>query len=437
MKNITKILFLLAVVFVLGMGCKSKPSTITEAETDGGGIRDIFAGAANVFILMEDNTLWGAGYNQADQFGSGVNTQGMSGQVESSDGKTFRVTQIKDDTGAPFSDVKTVAAGENHTVILKKDGTLWGAGNSSNGELGQTGENYILFTGLKAGGVLLSGIKEATAGNNSTFFIDGNGSLWASGYNYYGELGLGNRDAQSSFSTVGSAGQNIKAIAAGIRHSVILKDSGSILVTGYNYNGQLGLGNKEDKESFTEVRDAGSDITAVAAGNYHTVILKSDGTVWTTGSNYWGQLGFADNSDRQKFTRVNDEKGSPLSGVTEIAARGDITVLLKSDGSILLAGNYVAPQGGNEPDYNAIVDDNGQGSYGVLLDDAKSSFVQLVPEQASVKFGEVKKIVLGYNSIYVITSDGRLWAAGSNRYGQLNLDPETGTSSELKLIEFN
>ena len=417
MKKIINFLFLLAVIFALGTSCKSKPST-TDEET--GGIRDIFAGAANVFVLMDDDSLWGAGYNRSDQFG-----MGESAGVP-------RISRINDDTGAPFSGVKTVAAGENHTVILKEDGTLWGAGSSINGELGQIDDNYLLFTGLKNGGAPVSGVKAVAAGNNSTFFIDENGSLWASGYNYYGELGLGNRNTQKTFSRVESAGQNIKAIAAGFRHTVILKENGAVMAAGYNYNGQLGLGinaggNTEDRDSFTEVRDMGSDVTAVAAGNYHTVILKSDGSVWTAGSNFCGQLGFADNTDRFNFTQVSDGNGSLLTGVREIAARGNITVLLKSDGAMLLAGNFNDP---SEPDYDAIVEEDGQGA-------GKSSFVPLVPEQgASVKFGEVRKIVLGYNSIYVITSDDHLWAAGSNRYGQLNLDLNTGMSPVLKLIEF-
>ena len=403
MKNTTKLILILFVISIIGSGCKSQAGT-----------RDVFAGVADVFILRQDNTLWGAGYNSPDLFGSG----GSGGDI--------RITRINDEKGDPFSKVKSVAVGERHTVILKEDGTLWGAGDSRFGELGLQGGKLDVFTQLKAGADPINKVKAVTAGNNSTFVIAGDGSLLASGFNYYGELGLGSRNQQYGFTTVGSAGQKIKAIAAGMRHTALLKEDGTLWTSGYNYNGQLGLGDTEDSNSFTEVKDAGSDITAIAAGNYHTVILKKDGSVWTAGSNYWGQLGSGSANDQLGFTKVVDENGNPLTGIKEIAARGNITVLLKKDGSMLLAGNYTDAEGMLPPEQNAS--DSRQA--------ADSGFAALESETGgSVKFSGVKKIVLGYNSIYVIASNGRLWAAGSNRYGQLSLDPETETTSVLKLIE--
>ena len=413
MKKIAGLLLSLLVIFGLVTGCKSQGNT-----TEGGVIRDIFAGSANVFILREDNTLWAAGYNRSGQFG-----QDLSGEP--------RITRLIDDSGQAITGVKSVAAGESHAVILKDDGTLWGAGDSSSGELGQNGGRLSVFTRLKAQDNPLAGIKTVAAGNNSTFFIDGENSLWAAGYNYYGELGLGNRDtSHPSFRQVEGAGQNVKALAAGLRHTVLLKEDGALWAAGYNYFGQLGLGDTEDRNSFTEVKSAGSDITAVAAGNYHTVILKSDGSVWATGSNFWGQLGFYGENAGNNFTQALDEKGSPLTGVKQIAARGSITVIQKADGSLLVAGDFASPEPAPVPDYSFSASGSKQ-------ETGTSSFVPLVPEQgAASKLGDVKKIVLGYNSIYVIDSDGRLWAAGSNRYGQLNLGPDTEASSTLKLIDF-
>jgi alpha-tubulin suppressor-like RCC1 family protein len=391
----------------LGTGCKSKP-----ASAGAGPVRDIFAGVSNVFILKEDNTLWGAGYNRFNQLGSG-----------SAAGVT--ITRINDENGNPFSGIRNIAAGENHTVILKNDGTLWGAGDSQSGELGQQTAQFQTFTQLKTGDTPLSGVKELAAGSNSTMFIQSDGSLWVSGSNYYGELGLKDKNVQSVFIRSESAGMNIKTVSAGLRHTLVLKEDGTLWAAGYNSNGQLGLGDTEDRNSFAEVKGAGSGIIAAAAGNYHSVILKSDGSVWAAGSNFWGQLGLKSNGDKMNFTQVSDEKGNLLSEVREIAARGDITVLVKKDGSLLLAGTYTEPEDGNVP---VFVDDGHR--------EDRPGFVSLVPDNSSAsKFGTVKKVVLGYSSIYVITDDGRLWVAGSNRYGQLNLDPETVTLSHLTLID--
>ena len=400
-------------VLILSLGCKSQPGT---QESEFGDIRDIFAGAAGVFILKTDNTLWGAGYNRRGQFGQG--DAGLPLNPHAS--------QITDDTGSPFSDVKSVAAGESHTVILKEDGTLWGAGDSSQGELGQGGGRLRVFTRLMALGYPLTGINYVAAGNNCTFFINDDGILWASGYNYYGELGLGNRDNQSSFRTVENAGQNVKAVASGLRHTVLLKEDGTIWASGYNFHGQLGFGDTEDRNSFTQVSAAGSGISAVAAGNYHTVILKSDGTVWAAGSNYWGQLGSSGGGDQKGFSQLSDEKGS-ISGIRDIAARGNLTVLIKEDGALLLAGNFTDTEGRDQPNYGAG-EDNGQ-------EKAEPGFIPLLPEDGqAAEFKGAKKVVLGYNSIYLIDLDNRLWAAGSNRYGQLGLDFDIEVLSALKLI---
>ena len=438
MKNITKIIFSLIVITVLVSGCKSqaKPAETIDTDTiaptntikstntvstistiDIGSIRDIFAGVSDLFILQDDNTLWGAGYHRSDRFGF----SDTSGDL--------RIARINDETGNPFFGVKYVAAGEKHAVILKEDGTIWGAGDSSFGELGFGGGNLMAFTELGSGKSPIGGVKTIAAGNNSTLYIDSDGSLWVSGFNYYGELGLGSRDQQSSFKQAESAGKNIKTVTAGIRHTALLKEDGALWAAGYNFNGQLGLGDTEDRNDFTEVKNAGAGIKAVATGNYHTVILKSDGSVWTAGSNYWGQLGLPGIYDQPNLTRVSDENGSELRSVKEIAARGNLTVLVKADGSLLLAGNYTDTEGTAEFGSEA----------GAAIDSTKqaggSGFAALVPERGTlIKFAGVKKLVLGNNSVYVIDTDNRLWAAGSNRYGQLKLDLKTVTTPVLTLI---
>ena len=73
------------------------------------------------------------------------------------------------------------------------------------------------------------------------------------------------------------------------QHSIILKQDGSVWSTGFNEDGQLGDGSIIDKVKFTHVFSG--DAKAVAAGNDHSLVLKRDGSVWTTGQNVHGQLG--------------------------------------------------------------------------------------------------------------------------------------------------
>ena len=402
-------------VFAALIGCRSQSAVDVPSER----ILDVFAGASDVFILWEDRTLWGAGFNHAGQLGLGQIPQRG---IMRDDASGVPVSgRIYDDTGAPFSGVRYAAIGESHSVILREDGTLWGAGASASGELGLEGESLLVFTRLKADGVPLSGVSAAAAGSNSTFFICTDNSLWAAGFNHYGELGLGNQDTQFSFTRVESAGRNIRAIVSGMRHTVLLKENGTLWVSGYNFKGQLGLGDTADRASFTEVRDAGSGITAVAAGNYHTVILRNDGSVWAAGSNFWGQLGLPDSGSHHTFTRLTDTNGRPLTGIQTIAARGDMTLLLTSDGSLLLTGNYTDPQ--------SMMDIAASDTEPAL----RTAFAPLLPEQGA-NFGSVQRVTLGSRSIHVIDSNGRLWAAGSNRHGQLKQDADITISSVLRPV---
>ncbi len=85
---------------------------------------------------------------------------------------------------------------------------------------------------------------------------------------------------------------NVDAVWTGTFHSMILKSDGSLWATGYNQYGQLGLGDTTDRYTLTEVKDVTGDVTDVSGGNYHTMILKSDDSLWATGTNSRGQLGF-------------------------------------------------------------------------------------------------------------------------------------------------
>jgi hypothetical protein len=80
------------------------------------------------------------------------------------------------------------------------------------------------------------------------------------------------------------------AITAGTYHSAALKQDGSLWAWGYNYYGQLGNGTTDGTNR--PIR-AGLDNNwvVVEAGSYHTVGLNSDGSLWAWGYNYYGQLG--------------------------------------------------------------------------------------------------------------------------------------------------
>ena len=97
----------------------------------------------------------------------------------------------------------------------------------------------------------------------------------------------------------------LKTIIAGGYHSFALFDNGKVYATGQNDYGQLGLGDNVSRSNFTEVTDLNDkNITAVFAGTYYSFALSFDGRVYVAGQNDNGQLGLGDNDNRTVFTEV-------------------------------------------------------------------------------------------------------------------------------------
>ena len=114
-------------------------------------------------------------------------------------------------------------------------------------------------------------------------------TVWTWGYNYYGRLGDGTTTQRLTPVQVGGPGgrdylTDIIMIAGGVQHSVALRSAGTVWTLGYNYYGCLGDGTNDNR--YTPVQVVGTvgagfltDIVDIAAGSRHTIALKSDGTI--------------------------------------------------------------------------------------------------------------------------------------------------------------
>jgi alpha-tubulin suppressor-like RCC1 family protein len=257
--------------------------TTTERHTPvqvGGGlniITAIAAGSGHSVALRQGGTVWTWGANNFGQLGDGTTTE--------------RHTPVQVSQSSGLSSVTAIAAGSGHTVALRSDLTVWAWGNNSNGQLGD-GTVISRSAPVQVPVSGLTNITAIAAGNGYSVALRGDGTVWAWGANNFGQLGDSTTtDHHTPVQVSGLTG--IKAIAAGNGHTVALTNSGTVWAWGANEFGQLGDGTTTNRSVPVQVIQTSglSNITAVAAGDFHSVALKNDGTVWSWGSNSAGQIG--------------------------------------------------------------------------------------------------------------------------------------------------
>jgi hypothetical protein len=107
---------------------------------------------------------------------------------------------------------------------------------------------------------------------------------------------------------------------------MVLSD-GSLLATGYNNYGQLGNGNTTDSSSFIKTYTPSGTVTciAVSCGSYHTQILLSNGTVLATGNNGNGQLGNGTTTNSTSFVNMLNSDGTIMTNVSALPEAINLT----------------------------------------------------------------------------------------------------------------
>lgn len=216
-------------------------------------------------------TLLAMGYNLAGQLGDGTTNE--------------EVTPETILTVHPGSAVTAVAGGWFHSLFIRPGGSLWAMGNNSQFELG----DGTLTEHKTPEQIVSSNVVAIAAGYDFSLFVKSDGSLWAMGDNYFGELGVGtDMDARGTPTLVSS---NVVAIAAGYDFSLFIKSDGSLWGMGDDYAGQLGDGLGPGAESDVPEEIVSSNVVAVTAGLDFGLFIKSDGSLWGMGDNFYGQLG--------------------------------------------------------------------------------------------------------------------------------------------------
>ncbi|KAL0212517.1 hypothetical protein RCL1_006143 [Eukaryota sp. TZLM3-RCL] len=191
-------------------------------------------------------------------------------------------------------DVIAISAGVFHSIALRSDGRILSWGINQYGQLGRTPTTNSPNT---RPGLVPDLINVVTISTGSSYNIvvrsDGSVASWGHGANGR----LGNGGTANSYQSIQNCGSFSSAVnvSAGDAHSLILLERGDLWATGWNGNGQLGIGDTTQQTS--PVRIDGFKFAVVAAGAHSNIGVLTNGIVVVWGRNDWSQLGDGTTTD--------------------------------------------------------------------------------------------------------------------------------------------
>ncbi len=219
--------------------------------------------------------------------GMGYDIYGQLGNYSTKSGDYYpSPVTIEFDSTKFFPLVTPVCAGRDSSFFVKTDGSLWAMGFNGEGQLGDG------TTNIPPGVEQVPGAANVTAvamNGATTLFLESDGSLWTMGNDTGGQGGEGTTDVPYYATPQKIVGSNVTAISAGWSHNLFLKTDGTLWGMGINYYGELGPNSLN--HYFPSPRLIASNVVNFAAGFADTYYTKSDGTTWAMGINTYGQLG--------------------------------------------------------------------------------------------------------------------------------------------------
>ena len=214
--------------------------------------------------------------------------------------------QVKTNSSTFLTGIVGIATGGTHSLALKSDGTVWAWGLNSSGQLGNgttTNQSYAVQVKL-VGGAALTGIADIAAGANHSLARKTDGTLWAWGSNANGQLADGTTNPVSTSKQLNAVQvkasstiflNGVNGLAGGASFSLALKIDGTLWSWGLNSSNQLGDGTSIQRVFPVQVKDTSgafvSGIVDLFGGASHSLATKADGTAWGWGLNSLGQTG--------------------------------------------------------------------------------------------------------------------------------------------------
>ncbi len=320
--------------------------------------------------------------------------------------------------------IPMVAAGYQHSVALRNDGSVftWGSDQS-----GQLGAGVLPFEPTPGRINTLANIQSIAAGSEHSLAVDGSGNVFTWGGNYSGQLGDGSTANRSTPVQVMGL-TNVLQVCGGTGFSLALRADGTLWAWGENYDGILGNGSHTSSLVPVQVPDV-AGARAIACGNHHVLALRQDGQVIAWGTNGDGELGDGSTVDRNRPALVN-----ALSGVLAIAAGNHFSVALKQDGTVWEWGVTLPYNNPHGTPRTLPTQTLGLANIAVIAATVNSFGLVAIqsdgvgwwrwttgyPPEAQAAVGGLRTVMAGYGQGFLLKSDGSvLGFGGGNGFGSL------------------
>lgn len=279
---------------------------------------DVTSGFAHTVAIKANGTLWAWGSNSRGQLGQGTFDASV------------HPVPLRIGSATNWAHVSACPSEGDHTLALTVPSgglnALYAWGKDNYGQLGDWSTSPVKAD--QATPQLVSGVflwTSIAAGDYHSAACRSDGSIYTWGLNDnsaadFGQLGFAGLTDQLTAQPLG--GTDWSSVVCTSLSTLALKANGSLFGTGCNGYGTLGLGNWTERiQTFTQ--SAASGWTRLAGGRHHVVGLKTDGTVWTWGRNDYWQLGLNDAVDRNVPTAVglsaDDADATPPSTTATVS----------------------------------------------------------------------------------------------------------------------
>ncbi|XP_050205495.1 ultraviolet-B receptor UVR8 [Mercurialis annua] len=314
------------------------------------------------------------------------------------------------EVSGPVRRVLLISAGASHSVALLSGNIVCSWGRGEDGQLGHgDAEDRLSPTQLSTlDGVHI--VSVVCGADHTIAYSQSCSDVYSWGWGDFGRLGHGNSSDLFTPQPIKQLhGLKIKQIACGDSHCLAVTMEGLVQSWGRNQNGQLGLGTIEDSlvpqkiQAFQGVR-----IKMVAAGAEHTAAISEDGDLYGWGWGRYGNLGLGDRKDRlvpEKVSLSNEEK------MVMVACGWRHTISVSSSGGLYTYGwsKY------------------GQLGHGDFAD-------HLIPHQLEALAGSsISQISGGWRHTMAVTSDGKLYGWGWNKFGQVGVGDNVDHCSPVQV----